>query len=64
MPERSDIIFTKQRSKTSFAFSAAREKGILVEALTYGGAKVPLASRAQEMARRVRPLQRKNELKF
>lgn len=36
-----------------------KRKGRLVEALTYGGAKVPLASRAQEMARRVRPSQRK-----
>ena len=41
-----------------------KRKGHLVEALTYGSAKVPLASRAQEMARRVRPLQREKELKF
>ena len=41
-----------------------KRKGRLVEALTFGGAKVPLASRAQEMARRVRPLPRYNELKF
>jgi hypothetical protein len=41
-----------------------KRKGRLVEALTFGGAEVPLASRAQEMAHRVRPLQRENELKF
>jgi hypothetical protein len=35
-----------------------------VEALTLRAACVPLASRAQEMARRVRPLKRKKELNF
>ena len=56
-------IFKATKQDTLCVFRGKR-KGRLVEALTYGSAIVPLASRAQEMARRERPLQRENELKF
>ena len=64
MPQKNDIIILKAMKQDMLCVFRGKRKGRLVEALTFGGAEVPLASRAQEMAHRVRPLQRENELKF
>ena len=42
MRKKDDIIFSKQRSKTSFAFSAAREKGVWWKPLRSGARKYRL----------------------
>jgi hypothetical protein len=42
MLEKDDMIFSKQRSKTRFAFSAAREKGIWWKPLRMGARKYRL----------------------